>query len=62
MSGSEGGLEKPTHRKMDKALQPDPYEGSTRRSEADLWARCASVCDCELVNGRRYRPEGWEGR
>ena len=35
MSGSEGGLEKPTHRKMDTALQPDPYEGSTRRWEAD---------------------------
>ena len=24
-SGSEGGPEKPTHRKMDRALRPDPY-------------------------------------
>ncbi len=26
-SGSEGGPEKPTHRKMDRALRSDPYTG-----------------------------------
>jgi hypothetical protein len=36
-SGSEGGPEKPTHRKTDRALRPDPYTEYPAMRAGSTW-------------------------
>ena len=50
-SGSEGGPEKPTHRKMDRALRSDPY------TYVATWAGVAYVCF--IVDAFSRRIVGW---
>lgn len=48
-SGSEGGPQKPTHRKMDRALRPDPY--------TDLRNRGVNVAFFVVCDGLKGLPD-----